>query len=104
MTKCGKGCMPECEYFTTSGCVSPFNCPYRIEEINLNSVISISNKVYSIAEVNHLIAEEDKVIEKLKSENAILHKALELASEHCIHTDPTFWIEQAKNEMGEEGK
>ena len=28
--KCGKGCMPECEYFTTGGCISPFNCPWKI--------------------------------------------------------------------------
>lgn len=32
MSKCGKGCMPECEYFVTSGCISPFNCSYKIEE------------------------------------------------------------------------
>lgn len=29
MNKCGKSFMPECEYFTTGGCVSPFNCPYK---------------------------------------------------------------------------
>lgn len=38
MSKCGKGCMPECEYFTTAGCVSPFNCAYKIEEVSRNSV------------------------------------------------------------------
>lgn len=40
MTKCGKGCMPECEYFTTGGCVSPFNCPYKVEETYSNSATS----------------------------------------------------------------
>lgn len=40
MTKCGKGCMPECQYFTTGGCVSPFNCPYNVEEIYSNSATS----------------------------------------------------------------
>lgn len=41
MTKCGKGCMPECEYFTTGGCISPFNCPYKIETGYINSATSI---------------------------------------------------------------
>lgn len=41
MAKCGKGCMPECEYFTTGGCISPFNCPYKIETGYINSATSI---------------------------------------------------------------
>ena len=41
MSKCGKGCMPECEYFTTGGCVAPFNCPYKIETGYINSATSI---------------------------------------------------------------
>lgn len=40
MIKCGKGCMPECQYFTTGGCVSPFNCPYKIETGYINSATS----------------------------------------------------------------
>lgn len=40
MSKCGKGCMPECEYFTTGGCILPFNCPYKVEEVYLNSATS----------------------------------------------------------------
>ena len=40
MSKCGKGCMPECEYFTTGGCISPFNCAYKIEEHNQNTVFT----------------------------------------------------------------
>ena len=43
MSKCGKGCMPECEYFVTSGCVSPFNCPYKIEENYQNSAFTSGN-------------------------------------------------------------
>ena len=34
MAKCGKGCMPECEYFMTGGCISPFNCMYKIADIS----------------------------------------------------------------------
>lgn len=40
MSKCGKGCMPECEYFVTCGCTSPFNCPYKIETGYINSATS----------------------------------------------------------------
>ena len=40
MAKCGKGCMPECQYFTTGGCVSPFNCLYKVEETYSNSATS----------------------------------------------------------------
>ena len=40
MAKCGKGCMPECEYFVTCGCISPFNCLYKVEEIYSNSATS----------------------------------------------------------------
>lgn len=41
MSKCGKSCMPECEYFTTGGCISPFNCQYKIETGYINSATSI---------------------------------------------------------------
>lgn len=40
MAKCGKGCMPECQYFTTGGCVSQFNCLYKVEETYSNSATS----------------------------------------------------------------
>ena len=40
MSKCGKGCMPECQYFTTGGCISPFNCMYKVEGIYSNSATS----------------------------------------------------------------
>lgn len=37
MIKCGKGFLPECEYYMSAGCVSPFNCPYKVEEVSINS-------------------------------------------------------------------
>ena len=40
MNKCGKGCMPECKYFTTGGCISPFNCMYKEESVYINSATS----------------------------------------------------------------
>lgn len=45
MAKCGKGCLPECEYFTTAGCVSPFNCAYKIGEISSNSATTIPHTI-----------------------------------------------------------
>ena len=72
MSKCGKGCMPECEYFTTGGCISPFNCMYKIEGISFNSATSISDTY-----VQSLIAE----LERLKAENAALRERLERAVE-----------------------
>lgn len=41
MNKCGKSFLPECECFTTGGCISPFNCPYKIETGYINSATSI---------------------------------------------------------------
>ena len=72
MSKCGKSCMPECEYFTTGGCVSPFNCPYRIEELSPNSATSVSS-IY----VQNLISENAV----LKAENAELRARLDRAVE-----------------------
>lgn len=39
MAKC-IGRMPECQYFTTGGCVSPFNCLYKAEGTYSNSTTS----------------------------------------------------------------
>ena len=33
MTKCGKSVLPECKYFTTGGCTSPFMCFYQIKNV-----------------------------------------------------------------------
>ena len=68
MSKCGKGCMPECEYFTTGGCISPFNCMYRIEELSPSSATSVSSSY-----AQNLISENAA----LKSENAELKARLE---------------------------
>lgn len=72
MAKCGKGCMPECEYFTTGGCISPFNCPYRMVELSPNSATSVSS-IY----VQNLISENAV----LKTENAELRARLDRAIE-----------------------
>lgn len=70
MTKCGKGCMPECEYFTTGGCISPFNCPYKIEAGYINSATSIPTYM----EQYNGMSDDD--VKRLKAENADLHEKL----------------------------
>lgn len=48
MIKCGKGCLPECKYFTTGGCISPFNCPYQEEVPTYTSITTGSSFTYSV--------------------------------------------------------
>lgn len=79
MSKCGKGCMPECEYFTTGGCISPFNCMYRIEELSPNSATSVSSSyVQNLISENAALKSENA---RLTVENASLRKRLENAVE-----------------------
>lgn len=73
MAKCGKGCMPECEYFTTGGCMSPFNCLYKIETGYINSATSIPTYM----ERYNGMSDDD--IKRLKAENADLHEKLKEA-------------------------
>lgn len=70
MAKCGKGCMPECEYFTTGGCISPFNCSYKIETGYINSSTSVPTYM---GQYNGM---SDDDIKRLKTENADLHEKL----------------------------
>ena len=72
MSKCGKGCMPECEYFTSAGCISPFNCMYKEESGYINSATSGSIIYkYVIADISaqckHLESAEEHLAE-LKGE------------------------------------
>lgn len=102
MSKCGKGCMPECEYFTTGGCISPFNCQYKIETGYINSATSIptymEKQMSMTAEeierclerftmgkttdvMNFDYAGTLAYIQRLKSENAALRERLSRAVE-----------------------
>lgn len=97
MAKCGKGCMPECEYFTTGGCISPFNCPYKIETGYINSATSIPTYMekqmsMTAEEIEHCLerftmgkttdvmnfdyAGTLAYIKRLKAENTDLHERL----------------------------
>ena len=94
MIKCGKGLLPECEYYTSAGCVSPFNCPYKVEEISINSATSTLDtgiqkyfqglvKVGIIPQepVNYDAATLKMYIAHLETENAELRVRLEKAVE-----------------------
>ena len=69
MSKCGKSFMPECEYFTTGGCISPFNCPYKTEHesvttatsIPLNSNVIYTEETYKDKEISRLTAESERL-------------------------------------------
>ena len=81
MSKCGKGCMPECQYFTTGGCMSPFNCPYKIETGYINSatstphITSMTNEEM-IENLKCVIADISVQCNQLKTENAELREKL----------------------------
>lgn len=98
MSKCGKGCMSECEYFTTGGCISPFSCPYKIETGYINSATSTTDSLTGLLmefdemgllrqrraldPEKYAIEWREKVrkeIERLKSENAALRERLDKA-------------------------
>lgn len=78
MNKCGKSFLPECEYFTTGGCISPFNCPYKTEHESITTATSTplnSNVIYTYETY------KDKEIARLTAENEQLRARLENAIE-----------------------
>lgn len=78
MSKCGKSFLPECEYFTTGGCISPFNCPYKMEHESITTATSTplnSNVIYTDETY------KDKEISRLTAENAELRERLDKAVE-----------------------
>lgn len=100
MSKCGKGCMPECEYFTTGGCISPFNCMYKIETSYINTATSQPERGMMIMTeqeierclerlsscktadvINFDYAGTLAYIKRLKEENVTLRERLEKALE-----------------------
>ena len=80
MNKCGKSFMPECEYFTTGGCVSPFNCPYKCEQESITTATStpLNPNVIYTTETN-----KDAEIARLTAENERLSK--QLTDRKCVY-------------------
>lgn len=88
MTKCGKSVLPECEYFTTGGCVSPFNCPYKVENESITTATSTPCNLYPLE------TDKDKEISRLQAENAELRARLEKAVElPCKVGDTVYYIQ-----------
>lgn len=99
MSKCGKGCLPECEYFTTGGCISPFNCMYKEESGYIISATS-GTVIYTggmnmtneemIENLKCVIADISEQCEELQAENAALRERLnitKMALEYaCLET------------------
>lgn len=109
MSKCGKGCMPECEYFTTGGCISPFNCLYKMETSYINTATSQTERGMMIMTDEEMIENLKCVIvdlteqnNELKSENAELKARLEKAVElpRIIHPNSHEWHIQYQYESG----
>ena len=118
MAKCGKGCMPECQYFTTGGCISPFNCPYKIETGYINSATSTPDSLTDLLiefdemgfapttpcpnSEEYAIGWRGKVrkeIERLKSENAALKERLEKAVELPCKRKRLLWGDKDKETL-----
>lgn len=101
MSKCGKGCLPECEYFTTGGCISPFNCMYKEESGYINSATS-GTVIYTggmnmtneemIENLKCVIADIFEQCEQLKSDNAALRERLEKAVEFKVMAGDTIYM------------
>lgn len=80
MSKCGKSIMPECEYFTTGGCVSPFNCPYKGEQESVTTGTSTSfnpnvyytTETYKDAEIERLTKERDNWKRRAETAEAVI--------------------------------
>ena len=123
MSKCSKSCMPECKYFTTGGCVSPFNCIYKEESEYINSATS-GTVIYiggmnmpdeKIIEVVNALKANDKTMKDsgisdnlwgkavecimfLQSENAALRERLEKTGElPCGVGDKVYCIHRISN-------
>lgn len=90
MSKCGKGCMPECEYFITGGCISPFNCMYKEESGYINSATS-GTVIYTggmnmtneemIENLKCVIADISEQCELLKAKNTALKNKIQSVKE-----------------------
>lgn len=88
MSKCGKGCMPECRYFTTGGCISPFNCPYKVENKSITTAISTFL--------------EDKEIARLTAENARLREEVDNLSHE--NDELEYKTEKLEAELSKQGR
>lgn len=95
MTKCGKGCMPECQYFTTCGCISPFNCSYKIETGYINSATStLHNEV--IEDYKHRAEVAERALREFAEETK---KLMQRIFGDYIANEMSGFIDEIKEKM-----
>ena len=78
MTKCGN--FGACIYNTTAGCISPFNCPYKIEE---EIITTATSTPLSPIGINTTETNKDAEIARLTAENERLSK--QLTDGKCVY-------------------
>ena len=89
MAECCKGGMPECRYFTTDGCVSPFNCMYKIERGSITTATSTPLN----PDVTYTTdTDKDNKIARLQAENSALRERLDKAIELPCRFGDKVWL------------
>lgn len=87
MKKCGG--FGDCIYNTTAGCISPFNCPHKIEHESITTATSTplnSNVIYTYETY------KDKEIARLTAENEQLRARLKNAVELPCKVGDKVWF------------
>lgn len=108
MTKCRKLDLPKCEYLTTGGCVSPFNCSYKAENEIITTAISCNlysletDKDREISRLKAEVAELRATLSKMETVEKELRERLEEAVElpRIIHPNEYEWFVQYQNKYG----
>ena len=89
MSKCNKS--GYCEYNSSYGCISPFNCKYKTEETDFQ------NSAYSVNAITELIEK----VKKVKNENEAVHARLDKCDDLHVHMGNPVYIITDNNEIVE---
>ena len=111
MSICGKGDLPGCRFFTTGGCVSPFNCIYKIELDFHTGATSNATEISRNTEIARLTAENAELRHRAEvAERALLTACVNLIKdveddvdmELLAHVVYTKFLRKAEKELAEE--
>ena len=79
MNICGKGNFPECQFFTTGGCMSSSNCIYKIEQDFYTRAISNAMEISKNAEIARLTTANAELCHRAEvAERALLTACVNL--------------------------